>query len=99
MKEGAVIQPRRLQLNLDSINRLPHTKYLEKKIGECGGVRNSRVPITERPSSIEMHGIRRGPEYLKEIADAYRNVLLQSPVDSVNRTIIKFPYALLFANF
>ena len=40
MKEGTVIQPRVLQLNLDNINRLPHVKYPErKKIGgmcRCG---------------------------------------------------------------
>ena len=32
---GTVFQPRVLQLNLDNINRLPHSKYPDRKIGEC----------------------------------------------------------------
>ena len=38
MKEGTVIQPSMLQLNLDNINQLLHRKYSEEKNGESAGL-------------------------------------------------------------
>ena len=35
--KGTVFQPEVLQLNLDNINRLPHSKFPEEKIGEFAG--------------------------------------------------------------
>ena len=73
MKEGTVIKIRVLQLNFGNINRLTHGKSLDRKSGQCAGVRtlavlqNRESPSRNRESpfhhaSIDIHGVKRDLE-------------------------------------